>query len=112
MTLPDEDFEELRALKADMAARHRRLVLLLLAIGAGLLGLAALAYVLLDTDEKPWLLMVPVVLGSGGVAIVLRALRSAFTDVDTRPEPEPKPAVVLPDEEGDEDASAKAEDER
>ena len=96
MTEPDEDFEELRALKADMAARHRRLVRLLVAVGAGLLGLAAIAYVLLDTDEKPWLLMVPMVLGSGGVAVVVRALKSAFTDIDTRVDEEP--AVVLPDD--------------
>lgn len=93
MTSPDEDFEELRALKAEMAARHRRLIRLLVVVGASLLGLAALAFALLDTDEKPWLLMVPVVLGSGGVAVVVRALRSAFTDVDTRPEPELELAI-------------------
>lgn len=96
MTDPDEDFEELRALQADMAARHRRLVRLLVAVGAGLIALAAIAYTLLDTEEKPWLLMLPVVLGSGGVAVVLRALKSAFTDIDTRVDEEP--AVAIPDD--------------
>lgn len=108
MTTPDEDFEELRELKAELAARHRRLVRALVAVGGGLLALAAISLFLLDTDEKPWLLMVPVTLGSGGVAVIVRALQSAFTDVDTRPEPEPE--VALPDD--DDVVAAGAEEER
>lgn len=103
MTDSDEDFEELRALKREMAARHRRLVRLLVAVGVALVGLAGLAYALLDTDEKPWLLMVPVVVGSSGVAVILRALQSALTDVDTRVEE--APPVVLPE---DDDAEEEA----
>ncbi len=84
MTASDDDFEELRALKADMAAHHRRVIRNLVAVGVLLLALAAVAYALLDLEARPALLLVPLILGSVGAAVVARSLYSAFSDVDTR----------------------------
>lgn len=84
MTLADDDFEELHALQAEMATRHRRLVGGLIAAGVFLLVAAAVSCALIDTERRPGLFILPLGLASFGTAVLGRGLYSAFTDVDTR----------------------------
>jgi hypothetical protein len=97
VTQPEEDsFPELEALKAELAARHRRLVRITVGSGVLLLLAAAISWALLDTDKRPGFLVVPVGLGGFGLAAIVRGLWSAYTDIDTRPSDELVGVADLP----------------
>ncbi|MFZ9888082.1 MAG: hypothetical protein ACO3JL_11320 [Myxococcota bacterium] len=79
-----EDFEELRWMRDEVARRHRRLIVALLGVGVTLLFVGLGLYAWLDLERRPGLLIVPVGCWGFGLAVIVRALYSALTDVDTK----------------------------
>jgi hypothetical protein len=78
--------DEVEALRAEVAARHRKLIRALVAVGVALLALAAVLLLVIDLERRPGLLVVPVGLAGFGRAAIARGLYSAWSDVDTRPD--------------------------
>ena len=79
-----EEEDEVEALRAELAARHKNIVRALVGVGVLLLMLAAGLLPFMDLESRPGYFVVPVGLAGFGLAAVARGLYSAFTDVDTR----------------------------
>jgi hypothetical protein len=82
----EEDFEELRELRAEIQARHKKLVRALVGVGAALEIAAFVLFATIDLERRPGLVFIPVGLAGFGLAAIVRGLYSAFTDVDQRPD--------------------------
>lgn len=97
--MAEEEVDEVEALRAEVAARHERLVRALLLVGAALVGTAGVLALVLPLENRPGLYVVPVGLCGFGLAAIARALYSRYSDVDTRPD---KNLVGVHDDDGDE----------